>query len=451
MPTPSDNRKRAPRDPGRSDAERARERALREQERMKQQALRQKKRRAFISRALWVFVMAAGAFLLFAIIFALCLSGDLHGASKHYSYTLSVDPDGSEGKQKPYAVTCVERDNTAYFSMAELADVFGYTLCGDVSVMSAVFPNGDTVAVCVDTPIVSLNGKNVSLGDSSYFYAGKTADVYVPVTLFEDRFDGLSLTSRKSGKKIAYTLSVEGEVSLAFSAKDGTLSLPDTSGMHLRAEPENKFIADLSAYEMYMDPEDTDAYITLINTSHPLASDYIPDDLTDVADTRRDRAKGQMRLYAEKALEAMFIEMRANGYTDVSVTSAYRSYAYQTELFNNSLNSFLAYYDRDTAYAMTAAEIAIPGTSEHQSGLCADLHNLPAASQAFEAQDVYKWLYKHCADFGFILRFPKSKSDITGIIFEPWHYRYVGRYHAQKIMQSGLCLEEYCEQNGLGQ
>ena len=99
--------------------------------------------------------------------------------------------------------------------------------------------------------------------------------------------------------------------------------------------------------------------------------------------------------------------------------------------------------DRDTAYAKTAAEIALPGCSEHQSGLCADLHNLPAASQSFESKEAYKWLIAHCADFGFILRYPKDKEDVTEIIFEPWHYRFVGRYHASEMHRLGMCLEEY--------
>ena len=63
--------------------------------------------------------------------------------------------------------------------------------------------------------------------------------------------------------------------------------------------------------------------------------------------------------------------------------------------------------------------------------------------QSFANTEAYKWLYEHCADFGFILRYPKSKEDVTGIKYEPWHFRFVGRYHAQKIMDSGLSLEEY--------
>ncbi|MBQ2766381.1 MAG: M15 family metallopeptidase, partial [Clostridia bacterium] len=83
------------------------------------------------------------------------------------------------------------------------------------------------------------------------------------------------------------------------------------------------------------------------------------------------------------------------------------------------------------------------GSSEHQTGLCVDMHNLPAASKDFANEDAYKWLKENCWKFGFILRYPEDKTEITGISFEPWHYRYVGRYHAQRIYQMNMCLEEY--------
>ena len=88
---------------------------------------------------------------------------------------------------------------------------------------------------------------------------------------------------------------------------------------------------------------------------------------------------------------------------------------------------------------------AAPGTSEHQTGLCCDMHNLGAADVAFANEDAYKWLKENCWKFGFILRFPEGKDDITGYQFEPWHYRFVGRYTAEKIHNSNMCLEEYLD------
>lgn len=87
--------------------------------------------------------------------------------------------------------------------------------------------------------------------------------------------------------------------------------------------------------------------------------------------------------------------------------------------------------------------VAVPGTSEHCLGYAADLCSL---EENFENSDQFAWLQKHCAEYGFILRYPKDKVDITKISYEPWHYRYVGSNHAQIIMSQGLCLEEYLEQ-----
>ena len=194
-----------------------------------------------------------------------------------------------------------------------------------------------------------------------------------------------------------------------------------------------------------MNPSECDKYLFLVNSENTLTQDYLPENLTDLIHTRKDgRATQKMDLYAAKAMEAMLKEAYANGYTSLSITSGYRSYAYQQQLFDNQVAALTPNYG-DKAYEKAAQAVAIPGTSEHQSGLCCDLHNLPAANQSFANTEEYVWLYNNCAEFGFILRYPKDKTDITKIMFEPWHYRYVGRYHAKRIMSEGLCLEEYME------
>ena len=83
------------------------------------------------------------------------------------------------------------------------------------------------------------------------------------------------------------------------------------------------------------------------------------------------------------------------------------------------------------------------GCSEHQTGLAVDMHNMSSAQPAFADTYEAKWLAENAWKFGFILRFPSDKTEVTGMTFEPWHYRYVGRYHAKIIRDNGLCLEEY--------
>jgi len=258
--------------------------------------------------------------------------------------------------------------------------------------------------------------------------------VICAVIFFITLFAGVGLRAEKS----------EFTASQASDAQ--TVMTAISEDVYYENQPDMGFIADLDEYEIYMNPADRDEYLVLINVDNPLSDTYVPDDLTNVVDTRKDgRATQQMRLYAEKALEAMFIELRANGYDDVSVTSAYRSYAQQTSNFNARMAQYTSSMSKEEAYAKTATIIAIPGTSEHQSGLCADLHNLPSALTKFAEEEAAKWLAANSWKFGFILRFPQGKEDITGIIFEPWHFRYVGRYHAQRIYESSLCLEEYME------
>ncbi len=89
--------------------------------------------------------------------------------------------------------------------------------------------------------------------------------------------------------------------------------------------------------------------------------------------------------------------------------------------------------------------MARPGTSEHQTGLAVDIvdTSYQLLDEAQEGTAVQKWLMTHCAEYGFILRYPTEKSDLTGVNYEPWHYRYVGEAAAREIMERGLCLEEY--------
>ncbi len=217
-----------------------------------------------------------------------------------------------------------------------------------------------------------------------------------------------------------------------------------------RQNYEYTFSADLSAYEIYMNPE-SDEYLFLVNTEHRLDENYAPDDLTDVANTRPDRSKVQMREYAAKALEALFLEAEKQGMTYVNpssgqplnVISAYRTYAYQQQLLDKWIDYYSAYGDQ--AEQMATREVQYPGASEHQTGLCCDMLNLTGTDTSFENERAGQWLAENCYKFGFILRYPKDKVEITGISYEPWHFRYVGRYHATKMHELGMCLEEYMD------
>lgn len=238
------------------------------------------------------------------------------------------------------------------------------------------------------------------------------------------------------------------------SSKESGTSSQDTPSavdpLAKYAEYDNTtYATDVSQYLEYIEPR-TDDYLFLVNPSHTLAADYVPPDLTDCIYTRKDgRVTQQLRLCAAKALEAFLGEGKALGKaTDVTVTSAYRSYDYQRYLFNFYCEQYKNKYptrEEVEKYVLTFS--TRPGTSEHQSGLCMDMHNVSVTNnRTFASKPEAKWLADNCYRFGFILRYPEDKTDITGIIYEPWHFRFVGRYHATRMHELGLSLEEYIAQ-----
>lgn len=209
--------------------------------------------------------------------------------------------------------------------------------------------------------------------------------------------------------------------------------------------PDPLFKANLEEYEKYMDVTD-EKYLVLVNKTSTVDESFTPEKLVAVENAYKDITLSET---AEKALEAMFEEMKAQGFGNVFVTSAYRSYSYQYGLFFNTyipqeMSRGLSY---DEAKEKVLTYSAYPGTSEHHTGLSVDLmtNSMTELDESFADDPVYAWLLENAWKFGFILRYPEDKTDVTGYSFEPWHYRFVGRYHAYKIYSEGLCLEEYLE------
>lgn len=132
-----------------------------------------------------------------------------------------------------------------------------------------------------------------------------------------------------------------------------------------------------------------------------------------------------------------FVEMKkaaaAEG-IDLRIVSGYRSYDYQKTLYNKYLNR----PNQSKEYVETYS--ARPGYSEHQTGMAIDVNN---ASQSFLGTPEQKWLEENCVKYGFVIRYPEGKEEYTGFMYEPWHIRYLGKEMAQKLDESGLCLEEY--------
>ena len=147
---------------------------------------------------------------------------------------------------------------------------------------------------------------------------------------------------------------------------------------------------------------------------------------------------------AVDALLAMLMQAQSEGLTSWQISAGYRSVAYQQKLFDDKVYSYRQ-QGMTGAQARSAARklVAEPGCSEHHTGLAFDI-TVPGTS--FGGTKQAKWLEEHCWEWGFILRYPADKQDVTGIIYESWHYRFVGKTHAKLMKESGLCLEEYLQQ-----
>ena len=187
----------------------------------------------------------------------------------------------------------------------------------------------------------------------------------------------------------------------------------------------------------------------LVNRTHRLPRKAIPQTLVEpeiIFDAPVGDRKRLLAVSAAKGVEALFARGKEEGLYLCGV-SGYRSYERQEELYQKKRR------EQPKENEGSVHWIAPPGASEHQTGLALDVSCQAVDYQLderFGETREGRWL-KRCAPlYGFILRYPKDKEDITEIIFEPWHYRFVGRYHAKRIMSSGLCLEEYCEQYNVG-
>lgn len=182
--------------------------------------------------------------------------------------------------------------------------------------------------------------------------------------------------------------------------------------------------------------------LVLVNEEHPLDASYTPGELEEIAPGYAVDA----RIIGD--LKAMMDDGAAQGLS-MYVTSAYRSYDQQIDTFNASMQSRMDQgMEPLEAYQQTGMAVALPGTSEHATGLAVDIisNEYGALDERQGDTKEQQWLMAHCQEYGFILRYPSDKSDITGIIYEPWHYRYVGKDAAAKIMEQRITLEEYLGQ-----
>lgn len=176
--------------------------------------------------------------------------------------------------------------------------------------------------------------------------------------------------------------------------------------------------------------------LKLVNKDHSVDRSYVPE-LAEIS----DGVKFDKR--AISYLKNMINAMYDAGITKIWVQSAYRSYEKQEELFNRKVEEYKQQgKDQEEAETLAQTVVQRPEMSEHNLALAADFNTV---TNEFEDTKAFTWLQKNAANYGFILRYPKDKQDITGITYESWHWRYVGKEHAKVMKEKGYCLEEYID------
>lgn len=191
-----------------------------------------------------------------------------------------------------------------------------------------------------------------------------------------------------------------------------------------------------------------EGYLTLVNWDHEISEER-PKDLVTLSEVFGDSVEmtnpeGSVDKTAGAAAKEMFDSAASEGVTGFKITSAYRSVQYQDEMWNKAVAEDPSYGEDPYSSPVKT----MPGNkSEHATGLALDILavDYETADDGYANTAQGKWLLENSYKYGFILRYPEDKENITGVAYEPWHYRYVGKEAAQIIHDAGLCLEEYVE------
>ena len=259
------------------------------------------------------------------------------------------------------------------------------------------------------------------------------------------RVAGLTLMLCVAAGGVSFLLTHHAAIPSASAAS--AISMPAQSIADPTVSPAENTAAPANALGLTADEARAllaDPLMVLVNHTNKMPDDYTFDTKECGSATAVNKT---LQTVACDAFLAMQKAAAADGVT-VWMQSGYRSVKYQTSLYERKTKYYLDKgYDNATAKEKAAAVVNPPGYSEHNCGLAADLNSPEhtGLDEGFEKTAAFRWLCEHAGDYGFILRYPKDAEDKTEIIYEPWHWRYVGVENAAKINASGLCFEEYIE------
>ena len=338
-------------------------------------------------------------------------------------------------------------ENVMYIDMTRLALIDEIQISGTVTSKKFTLPNLQYVRFEADSNTAIVDGDYVIMGYKAIFDGERCL---VPYDFIKSIFkSGLVFEIAEDKNEIKISRVVIGE---------GSDDSPDYEPLTLSTDflsvteevVYSEFGIDFEDYINYIDPDDNKEYLVLANHQSPLDASYIPTDLVqlscDTNPVNPDPSYYKLRENAERAVHAMMESMINSGVVGIQVSSTYRSYDRQEYLLDYYIKSKMSSEKMSYDYARQEVlkTLALPGHSEHQTGLAVDfVQGTKSLTNEFENTTAFAWLQENAHKFGFILRYPKDKEDVTGYDYEPWHYRFVGRTVASRIFEAGICYEEY--------
>jgi zinc D-Ala-D-Ala carboxypeptidase len=298
----------------------------------------------------------------------------------------------------------------------------------------------DTSAASSDNSTEAASSFLVSFGSSQYVLSPGSTQRIVKTDI--SKLKNITFTSSQP-QLIA--INAAGEVQVTANAAVGTKATITSSYKGETAECaiivkyslQETLTTNAKGKKVVTNPEDL---AVVVNKQRSLPDTYIPTDLVEPQIPFTFKAKVEKRMLrsiAAKALEELFAQADKDNIKLFGV-SGYRSFATQKSVFGGNV--------KDKGNVEASKISALPGQSEHQTGLAIDLTNAVPQDQLVESFGDSKegiWLAAHAADFGFIIRYPKAKESLTGYAYEPWHIRYIGKEMAQEIYTKKITLEQY--------
>ena len=371
-------------------------------------------------------------------------------------FTVMLGEDDKDPLTVPY--TSAVRDGVFYVDMTSIAEYAGMARAGSAKRMTFAASADHYLRFEHDSEFAVINGDRIEMKVTP-LDGGKevVAKAYIEGTscfvpyqvLLRALGDGLLFRLDRSTNTLTVKREYTGdekkpeemqEVAILFRSDAFTVIPPET-------EPPKYSYSYAINIEPYLDSI-TAEYLLLANKQNPLGADFKPSVVALTCET--DGEKQSLQVDAARALNAMMEEMKQAGITDIHVTSSYRSYAQQNWLYNSyyytqEKNAHPDWTD-DQIFAQISTYSSRPGESEHQTGLCVDFSAKSIGGElnnSFAGTEAFAWLMENAHKFGFILRYPSDKEDVTQYSYESWHFRFVGRYAASEIHSQNLCLEEY--------